>query len=180
MSRHRVLHVIHGLTVGGAEVDLVRKVAWMTEHGHCDATICCLMRRGELAEAAEAAGARVVGPLMTHRYDVAAAARLDGVFRSREWSLVHAHIFAGGLVTWLVRSLRPGARRVPLIVSEHGDAARWNAGIRWLQGRVLRHARVFQVPSEATRRSYGAFGFPVDRVRVMPNAVDASPTGPKA
>ena len=54
MSARRILHVIHGLTIGGAEVDLVRKTAWMVSNGECDATICCLMRRGALADAAEA------------------------------------------------------------------------------------------------------------------------------
>lgn len=175
MSARRILHVIHGLTVGGAEIDLVRKAAWMTEHGECEVTICCLMRRGELAPDAEAAGVRVVGPLMRHRYDVTAAGRLREVFRSRDWSIVHAHVFAGNLVAWLVRAWDRDARRVPLVVSEHADASRWNAGIRFLQGRILRHAAVFQVPSEATRQSYTARGLPAERIRVMPNAIDIAP-----
>src|SRR5262245_25479758 len=55
----RVLHIIHGLWVGGAEVDLIGKLSHLNrEHGYAN-TVCCLMRRGELAEPLEAEGATV-------------------------------------------------------------------------------------------------------------------------
>ncbi|HMN28992.1 MAG TPA: hypothetical protein PKE45_12645, partial [Caldilineaceae bacterium] len=71
-SARQVLHLIHGLTVGGAEVDLLQKCRVLIKaHGY-QFTIVCLMRRGQLAPQFESLGIPVVGPLMRGRYDLGA------------------------------------------------------------------------------------------------------------
>lgn len=174
----RILHVIHGLTLGGAEVDLVRKARQHVERGW-DVTVCCLMRRGELAEEAEAGGIRVIGPLMKHRYDAGAAGQLAAVLADPRWSLVHSHIFAGNLVTWLVRQVFRNTRSAPLLTAEHGMAERWGRTTLSLQRRIAATATLMQVPSDAARASYLRRGFRENGVRVVPNAipVTASATG---
>jgi glycosyltransferase involved in cell wall biosynthesis len=168
----RVLHVIHGLTVGGAEVDLIDKSVELIRRYGYDITICCLMRRGELASRAEAAGIRVVGPLMRHRYDLFAAGPLRRILLAESWSLVHAHLFAANLVVGATLMTIPFFRRPPFIVAEHAMAERWGRWTffmyRWLQ----RQAGLILVPSQASAASYLARGVGEDRLEVVSNAID--------
>jgi glycosyltransferase involved in cell wall biosynthesis len=167
----RVLHIIHGLTVGGAEVDLVNKsIALVRRYGY-RITICCLMRAGELAARARAAGVGVVGPLMRHRYDALAGRQLRQLLLAEPWSLVHAHLFAANLVAGATLMTLPPIRRPPFIAAEHAMAERWGRWTfvyRWLQ----RSAALILVPSQASAASYVAHGIGEDRLEVVPNGID--------
>lgn len=168
----RILSIVHGLTVGGAEVDLVNKCSWLAQHYGYDITVCCLMRRGKLAQRAEDAGIQLVGPLMEDRYDVTAVTVLRQLLLSEPWSLVHTHIFAANLVGGIVwATLRP-KQRPPLVVSEHAMAERWGWLVpcyyRWLQGQ----AAAILVPSRSAVDSYVARGLREQNIQVMPNALE--------
>lgn len=171
-AKQRVLHIIHGLTIGGAEMDLLHKSVALTRNYNYDITICCLMRRGDLADQAEKAGLRVVGPLMHHRYDVMAGLALRRLLLSKPWSLVHTHIFAANLVAGLVLATLPSRSRPPMIVSEHAMAERWSWFVpiyyRWLQ----RLADVILVPSQSAANDYTERGLGKQHIQVMPNALD--------
>jgi glycosyltransferase involved in cell wall biosynthesis len=168
----RVLHIIHGLTVGGAEMDLVNKsIALVRRHGY-HITICCLMRAGELAPRAKAAGVGVIGPLMRHRYDALAGRQLRRLLLAEPWSLVHTHLFAANLVAGATLMTLPPIRRPPFIAAEHAMAERWGrwtlCAYRWLQ----RSAALILVPSQASAASYVAHGIGEDRIKVVPNGID--------
>ena len=171
-SQQRILHIIHGLTVGGAEVDLVTKSIALAQRYEYDVTICCLMRRGEFASRAEAAGIRVIGPLMRHRYDVLAGRHLRRVLLAEPWSLVHTHLFAANLIGCAVAMTLPSSRRPLLVASEHAMAERWGR-LPLLVDRLLqRYVALMLVPSQASVASYVARGLQGQRLRVIPNAVD--------
>ncbi|MCA9971482.1 MAG: glycosyltransferase, partial [Anaerolineales bacterium] len=155
----RVLHLIHGLTVGGAEVDLLQKCAILTQHYGYDFTVVCLLRRGELAAQFEALGITVVDPLMRHRYDIAAGWALRHLLRTDAAPILHTHLAAANLIGWLInRTLRPSARKI-LLAGEHAMAERWPAPVLWLDRRLARTGRVL-VPTQATRNSYIRRGVP--------------------
>lgn len=167
-----ILHIIHGLTVGGAEVDLLHKSIALVQDYDYTITICCLMRRGELADRAEKAGIRVRGPLMHHRYDVLASSTLRQLLRLQPWSLVHTHIFAANLVGGTVLATLRSKQRPPLIASEHAMVERWGWFVplyyRWLQ--LL--AVAILVPSQSAADGYIKRGVREQHIRVMPNALD--------
>ena len=171
-SQRRILHIIHGLTVGGAEVDLVTKSIALAQRYEYDVTICCLMRRGEFAATAEAAGIRVVGPLMRHRYDVLAGPHLRRVLLAEPWSLVHTHLFAANFVGCAVAMTLPSSRRPLLVASEHAMAERWGR-LPLLVDRLLeRYIALMLVPSQASAASYVARGLYGQQLQVIPNAID--------
>lgn len=168
----RILHVIHGLTIGGTEVDLVNKAIVLTHDYGYDVTICCLMRRGQLASRAENAGIRVVGPFMRHRYDVLAGCQLRRLFLAEPWSFVHTHLFAANLIGVATLVTVPPSRRPLLVVAEHAMADCWSRLVlftyRWLQD----YFALILVPSRASAASYIARGVRKSQLQVMPNAID--------
>ncbi len=168
----RVIHVVHGLTLGGAEVDLSRKIRWAIRHRDHRPTVVCLMRRGVMAPDFEEAGVPVLGPLMRGRYDVSAARSLLGILRDGRWDLVHTHLFEASLVLWLATLPAHRALRAPWIASEHSMAEAWGAAALRLDGRFLRTARCLTVPTEAARESFAGRGLPRAALRILPNAVD--------
>lgn len=167
-----ILHIVHGLTVGGAEVDLLRKsIALVQDYGYT-ITICCLMRRGELADRAERADIRVLGPLMHHRYDVLAGSALRNLLLSQPWSLVHTHIFAANLVGGTVLATLHPKQRPPLVVSEHAMAERWSWFVP-LYYRCLQYlATTILIPSRSAAEGYIERGLRKQHIQVMPNAID--------
>jgi hypothetical protein len=81
MNPLTVFHLIYSLETGGAEVDLLAKSRVLVQaHGY-DVVISCLLKRGELAAQAEAAGIRVLGPLMRGKFDASVIPRLVGLMQ---------------------------------------------------------------------------------------------------
>ena len=169
----RLLHIIHGLTTGGAEVDLLRKSIALAQDYGCEITIGCLMRRGELAAAAEDAGIELVGPLMRNRHDLAAGGSLRRLILDQPWDFVHAHLFAANVVVSLTLSTLPRGDRPPFLASEHAMADRWSSMALWLTRRLIQR-RAFRVlvPSQAAADSYIKRGLCPESLVVIPNALD--------
>lgn len=191
MEKRHILHVIPGLTIGGAEVDLIDKTTTLSrEYGYCS-TICCLRRRGDLASRAEQAGVKVLGPLMRSRYDVRGLARLRQLILSHPWSLVHTHLFVANLFGCLTSLTVPKVNRPPLIAAEHALAERWfspdskttfsGQPIAEPQGRIaliadrwlIQHCTsLIVVPSRACAKSYIDRGIQPEKLKVISNAID--------
>jgi len=169
-----ILHVIHGLTLGGAEVDAVQKAIALVERYGYDVTVCCLMRRGALASRAEAAGIRVVGPLMRHRYDVLAARPLRRLLRGEAWSVVHTHLLAANFVTAAVWLTLPLAQRPLLLFAEHAMAERWPRTAWWLYRWMQRRVAAILVPTQVAASSYAARGIARETLIVLPNGLDVA------
>lgn len=167
----QVLHLIHGLTVGGAEVDLLHKCVALRKRRGYEFTIACLLRRGELAPQFEAQGICVVGPLMRHRYDAAAGFALRRLLQHHPAPILHTHLAAANLIGWLANQSLPPGQRKRQLAGEHAQADRWPRPVLWLDRQMARSARML-VPTEATKASYVARGIPASALRVLPNAID--------
>lgn len=173
-SKPSVLHVIHGLTTGGAEIDLFNKLAYLAAHHDCQTAICCLMRRGELADKFESHGIQIIGPMMKHRYDVSAAWALRRMLIAPQWDVVHTHLCATNLIVWAVRQTIPKRARKPMLAGEHAMAERWPAWVNMLNRRMAKTIYSFLVPSTAMAHSYIRRGINREHVTVLPNSVDVA------
>ena len=167
-----VLNIIHGLTIGGAEIDLVTKSIALTERYGYKITILCLMRRGELSELAETAGIAVIGPLMRNRYDVFAVGKIRKILQEKTWSLVHSHLFAANWVTYLaINTIRQKDRPV-FVTAEHAMAQRWSSLHILIDRLIQKQATSIFFPSQASEESYVAFGLDPSKTNVIPNAIN--------
>lgn len=168
----RILHIIHGLTIGGAEIDLLRKLHAFGPESRAAMSICCLMRRGELADDAVQLGIHVMGPFMRTRTDALVVPRLRRLMTVGDIDIVHSHLFAANAVTWAAMNTMPASRRLAWIASEHAMAQRWNRRVLWLDRQMAQQARMFTVPTESAAQSYIAAGLSPAKLRVTANAVD--------
>jgi glycosyltransferase involved in cell wall biosynthesis len=174
-AKYDVIHIIHGLTVGGAETDLVHKSIFLHHHKNWAIQAICLLRRGDLAARLEAGGVPIIGPLMRSRYDLAAVNKLRRIILETRPPILHSHLFAANLFTRIALLGIPPTARPAWIASEHAMADRWSRPAlladRWIQSA----ADCLTVPSQAARQSYGRAGLNLARIRVIPNAVDPQP-----
>ena len=157
--------------MGGAEVDLVGKLTFLHRELGYPITVCCLMRRGELADSFEAVGAKILGPLMTHRQDVNALASLRRYLTRGSWDIVHSHMYEASLLTGLALATLFRGRRPRWIVSEHAMAEYWDAFPLLMLRLLARQAAAFVVPTERAAQSFAGCGVPERVLRVIPNGV---------
>jgi len=164
-----VFHLIHSLKTGGAEVDLLAKSRVLVQaHGY-DITIGCLLKRGELAAQAEAAGIRVLGPLMRGKFDARVIPRLVRFMRDGRYNVVHTHMFASNFLGRLAAVLV----RVPVVVSTVQLIADREAWWEILVDRLLQYrAETMIASSQAVRQSFIQRGIRPAKIAVIYNSVD--------
>jgi glycosyltransferase involved in cell wall biosynthesis len=172
-STPQVLHLIHGLTVGGAEVDLLQKCRVLIEQHGYQFTVACLMRRGELATRFESLGINVIGPLMHGRYDLAAGLAVRRLLAEHPAPILHTHLAAANLIGWLVNGSLPRRQRKMQLAGEHAMAERWPRPVLWLD-RQMTHSAQLLVPTAATRASYIARGLSPAAVHILPDSLEVS------
>ncbi len=167
----RVLHIIHGLSTGGAEIDLVAKSIHLKRYYGYDITFVCLLRRGELAERVEAEGISVCGPIMQHRRDMQGLRRLRTLLQSEPWDIVHSHLFAANFLTHLVLlTLFPTP--FATVASEHAMAERWGRPAITIDRYLIQRFSPITVPSRAALHSYVQRGLQKKRLILLPNGID--------
>ena len=97
----KVLHVITGLGVGGAELQ-VRSILQHTRH---DSEVVTLYNPGPVADMIRSDGGRVRDVGMTRNTEVSALLRLRGLIRRGGYDVVHAHLYRsqvyGRSAAWL-------------------------------------------------------------------------------
>lgn len=167
----KILHLIYSLEVGGAEVDLVAKSRQLAQAHGCDVTIACLLARGELAVQAEAAGIRVLGPLMRGRCDILIVPRLVWLMRRERYDVVHTHMFASNLLGRLAATLA-GVPGIFATVQLIADREAW-----WqiLIDRLLQYKTATMIASsQAVRHSFIRRGIHPAKIKVIYNCVDLS------
>lgn len=85
----RVLHVITGLGVGGAELQLRAQL----QHTRHDAQVATLYNPGDVAGMIRADGVRVHDLGMTSNTELAALFRLRSLIRAGDYDVVHVHLY---------------------------------------------------------------------------------------
>ncbi|MET9775642.1 glycosyltransferase [Streptomyces sp. NPDC006367] len=167
----RVLHVITGLGVGGAE----QQLRLLLRHLPVDCDVVTLTAPGPVAEGLRADGVKVVHLGMNGNRDLSALPRLTRVVRAGGYDLVHTHLYRACVYG------RPAARLAgvrAVVATEHSlgetqmEGRALTPGVRalYLAGERLGSATVAVSPTVAGRLR--RWGVPAPRIAVVPNGID--------
>jgi glycosyltransferase involved in cell wall biosynthesis len=167
----KVLHLITGLGVGGAELQL-RSILQHTRH---EADVATLYNPGPVADMIRADGGRVRDVGMTSNTQLSALLKLRRLIRDGRYDVVHAHLYRsqiyGRPAAWLART--------PVIVSTehsigetHLERRRMTAGVRALYLSSERMSAATIAVSSAVRERLENWGVPAERITVIPNGLD--------
>ncbi|WP_371791312.1 glycosyltransferase [Streptomyces sp. NBC_01471] len=168
----RVLHIITGLGVGGAEQQLRLLLRRMP----VDCDVVTLTNPGPVADGLHADGVSVTHLGMGGNRDLAALPRLTRLIRRGRYDLVHTHLYRACVYGRIAARLA-GVRA---IATEH------SLGERYIEGRPLtRSARGLYLCTERLGSStvavsatvadrLRAWGVPARRIHVVPNGIDGA------
>jgi len=165
-----VLHVIGGLTAGGAERNLYY-LAHSMGRSRFAYGICCLLRRGEFADEVERAGVPVYALGFRRRNAPATVIRLARLMRRHRVKVVHTHLYECGVIGRIAAWLAG----VPVIIThEHGKTTWKKWYHRWferlaIRGTDLRIAVSEDIKGLRLRQEHT----PPDKIAVVGNAVEA-------
>ncbi|HZC39306.1 MAG TPA: glycosyltransferase, partial [Streptosporangiaceae bacterium] len=146
----KVLHVITGLGVGGAELQL-RSIL---QHSRHDGEVLTLYNPGPVAEMIRDDGTRVTDLGMHRNSELGALRRMYRLIRDGGYDVVHAHLYRsqiyGRAAAWLART--------PVVVSTehsigetHLERRRMTAGVRALYLATERASAATIAVSETVR-----------------------------
>jgi glycosyltransferase involved in cell wall biosynthesis len=167
----KVLHLITGLGVGGAELQL-RSILQYTRH---DAEVVTLYNPGPVADMIRADGGRVRSLGMTSNTQITALNELRRMIARGRYDVVHTHLYRsqiyGRPAAWLAG--------VPVIVSTehsigetHLERRKMTAGVRALYLATERLSDMTVAVSETVRERLITWGVRRRKVAVIPNGVD--------
>jgi len=133
MAKHKILHLITRLPIGGAErllIDVLRNL----DPTRFESEVCCIQAKGELASEIEEMGIVLhdLGRMRSKHFDLGAILALRQLIRGRRIDLVHSHLYHanlyGRLAAW--------SERIPVVASVHNTYTqhRWH---RRLVNRLL-------------------------------------------
>ena len=170
-SLMKVLHVITGLGVGGAELQL-RSILQHTRH---DSEVVTLYNPGPVADMIRADGGRVADLGMTRNTQLSALLRLRRLIRHGGYDVVHTHLYRsqvyGRPAAWLAAT--PVVLSTEHSIGEtHLERRPMTRGVRalYLATELLSDATI--AVSGAVRERLLAWGVRDRRVTVIPNGVD--------
>ena len=167
----KVLHMITGLGVGGAELQL-RSILQHTRH---DAEVVTLYNPGPVADMIRADGRRVRSLGMTSNTQISALNALRRLIADGGYDVVHAHLYRsqvyGRPAAWLAG--------VPVIVSTehsigetHLERRKMTACVRALYLATEAMSDMTVAVSPAVRERLVKWGVRPRKVAVIPNGVD--------
>lgn len=170
----KVLHVITGLGVGGAEQQLRSLVRQMADAVPA-AQVVALANAGVVAEGIRADGFQVTDLGMRDNRDLAALPRLTRLIRAGGFDLVHTHLYRACVYGRIAARLA-GVRAV--VATEHslGDSQiegrPLSAGTRGLYRATERLGAATVAVSATVAERLRAWGVPERRIHVVPNGID--------
>ncbi|MEU9121789.1 glycosyltransferase [Streptomyces sp. NPDC048506] len=168
----KVLHVITGLDVGGAEQQL--RLLLRRLPAQCE--VVTLTDPGPVAAGIEADGTPVTHLGMTGNRDLSALPRLAGLIRAGGYDLVHTHLYRA-CVYGRIAARMAGVRAV--VATEHslGDAViegrRLTRGVRVLYRATERLGAATVAVSDTVAARLRRWGVPEHRIHVVPNGIEA-------
>ncbi|MFF9555920.1 glycosyltransferase [Streptomyces albus] len=171
----RVLHIITGLGVGGAEEQLRLLLRRLPRHG-VHGEVVTLTEPGSVAAGIRADGTRVVHLGMAGNRDLAALPRLVGLVRAGRFDLVHTHLYRACVYGRIAARLA-GVRAV--VATEHslGEAVLegrpLTRGVRALYLATERLGTTTVAVSDTVAGRLRRWGVPPARLCTVPNGIDA-------
>lgn len=172
--RHRVLHVITGLGIGGAE----QQLRLLLRHLPAACEVVTLTNPGPVADGIRADGTPVTHLGMTGNRDLTALPRLTALIRAGRYDVVHTHLYRA-CVYGRVAARLAGVRAV--VATEHslGDSQiegrPLTRGTRALYRGTERLGTSTLAVSATVAQRLRAWGVPAPRVHVVPNGIDPAP-----
>ncbi|MER7762442.1 glycosyltransferase [Streptomyces sp. NPDC097619] len=169
----RVLHVITGLGIGGAE----QQLRLMLRHLPLHSEVLTLTNPGPVADGLRADGIRVVHLGMTGNRDLGALPRLTGFIRRGGYDLVHTHLYRACVYGRLAARLA-GVRAT--VATEHSlgeaelEGRPLTRGVRALYLATERLGSATVAVSETVADRLRDWGVPAARIRVVPNGIEAA------
>ena len=168
----RVLHVITGLGVGGAELQL-----WsVLRHSRHEADVVTLYNPGPVAERLSGDGVHVRDLGMQRNTQLTALPRLRKIIRDGRYDVVHAHLYRAQIyarpAAWLART--PAVVTTEHSIGEtHIERRKMTSGVRalYLSTDYLFSDATIAV-SDAVRERLVKWGVPARKITVIPNGVD--------
>ncbi|GHB10906.1 glycosyl transferase [Streptomyces termitum] len=173
MSGLKVLHVITGLGIGGAEQQLRLLLRHLPVHSR----VVTLTNPGPVADGIEADGVPVTDLAMTGNRDLGALPRLAGIVRRGGYDLVHTHLYRACVYGRLAARLG-GVRRV--IATEHSlgesqiEGRPLSAGTRALYLASERLGTSTVAVSASVARRLADWGVAPERIEVVPNGIETA------
>ncbi|MEU7020318.1 glycosyltransferase [Streptomyces sp. NPDC046203] len=167
----KVLHVITGLGIGGAEQQLRLLLRHLPVRGH----VVTLTNPGPVADGIEADGTPVTHLGMTGNRDVGALPRLTRLIRQGRYDLVHTHLYRACVYG------RPAARLAgvrSVVATEHSlgeaqiEGRPLSAGTRALYLATERLGTSTVAVSPSVARRLADWGVAPSRIRVVPNGIE--------
>ena len=167
----RVLHIITGLGIGGAE----QQLRLLLRHLPVQGEVAALTNPGAVAAGLISDGVRVHHLGMRGNRDLAALPRLVRLIRAGGYDLVHTHLYRACVYG------RPAARLAgvrAVVATEHSlgeaqlEGRRLTTGVRalYLAAERLGSTTVAVSPTVADRLR--RWGVPAPRIEVVPNGID--------
>ena len=170
--RGRMLHVITGVEVGGAENHLLSLCEGLVERGF-DVTVAYLKGEGELAQEFRDAGCDVVRISIHADADPFGFARLLAHVARRDYDIVHGHLFHGNVYGVTAATLAG----VPVVVSsKHNDPPFWDEQPYRLMHDVTvnRVDRVFPISDNVKRYLLATTSVSPEKVQTIQYGLDTS------
>ncbi len=167
----RVLHVITGLGIGGAE----QQLRLLLRHLPVQGRVVTLTNPGPVAAGIEADGTPVTHLGMAGNRDLGALPRLARLVRDGGYDLVHTHLYRACVYGRLAARLG-GVRRV--IATEHSlgtsqiEGRPLSAGTRALYLASERLGTATVAVSASVARRLADWGVAPDRIEVVPNGIE--------
>jgi glycosyltransferase involved in cell wall biosynthesis len=167
----KVLHVITGLDVGGAELQLDA----VLQHTRNDADVVTLYNPGPVADKLREHGIRVRDLGMHRNTQLGALLRLYKIIRAGRYDVVHAHLYRAQVYA------RPAARlaRTPVIVTTEHSIGETHLERRKMTRSVRALYLASELASDATiavadivRDRLERWGVPAQKITVIPNGLD--------
>ncbi|SCL38622.1 Glycosyltransferase involved in cell wall bisynthesis [Micromonospora rhizosphaerae] len=167
----KVLHVITGLWVGGAELQL----ELLLRHTRHEPEVVTLDNRGQVADNIAQGGVQVRDLTMTRNTEVSALGRLRRIIREGRYDVVHTHLYRAQIYGHLAARLA-GTRAIVTtqhsIGETHIERRRMSMPVRalYLTAEHCSHATI--AVSDVVRDRLVAWGVPSRKITVVPKAVD--------
>lgn len=168
----RALHVITGLGVGGAE----QQLRLLLRHLPVECDVVTLTNPGPVADGLRADGVRVIHLGMRGNRDLSAVGRLTRLIRDGRYDLVHTHLYRACVYGRIAARLA-GVRAA--VATEHSlgraeiEGRPLTRGIRALYLSTERLGAATVAVSSTVAGRLRDWGVPAERIRLVPNGIDA-------
>ena len=174
MKKTKVLQVIGGGEIGGAEQHLLALMRLMNREGFTPELLC--LCRGPFADLARKEGITTHEIIMRHKLDLGTIAPIRDLIRDNIIDVIHTH----GVRANLVARIAGNRDQVPIVTTAHSmlrnDYSFSGEAImaRFLTRLTNSYTKQFIAISGAVRQDLISMGVPSERIKVIYNGLDVA------